>query len=61
MEGTVVVDFANDVNGIASSIGRDMYCGYRLVRLVDSHFRCAYLWLLPPKEGETVAVRVIRL
>ncbi len=67
MEGTVVVDFADDVDGISrgtfigdvlAGICGDMYRGCRLVRLVDGHFRLAYLRLLPPAEGEAVAVRV---
>ena len=58
VKGTVVVDFADEVDDVAFRVGGNANGGYRLVRLVNRHFRPAYLRLLPPKEGEAVAIRV---
>ena len=61
MKWAVVMDFTDDMNGGIASIGRNMDCSYGLVRMFDGYFRRTYLRLLPPKEGQTVAVGVFRL
>ena len=59
--GAVVVDFADDVDGVASrSIGGDGDGGGGLVGMIDKDFGGAYLGLLPPKEGEVVGIGVGR-
>ena len=60
MEGTRIVYLANDMYGLPCGICRDMDGGYRLVSLVDGHFRCVDLRLLPPAERQVIAVRVRR-
>ena len=56
VEGTVVVDFADEMDGVALSVcGNTKGCD-RLVRLVNRYFRSANLRLLPPKEGEGVTI-----
>ena len=60
MEGAGVVNLTDEVQRLSCGICRDMDGGYRLVRLVDGHFRCANLRLLPPEERQVVAVRVRR-
>ena len=61
MKWAVVMDFTDDMNGGIASIGRNMDCSYGLVRMFDGYFRRTNLRLLPPKEGQTVAVGVFRL
>ena len=56
MEGTIVVDLADEVDGVAFRDGGNVDGGYRLVRLVNRHLRCAYLRLLPPKEAEGLTI-----
>ena len=60
MERAVVVDFTDEVEGLACSISRNEDCGDRGVRIVDDYFYCSYLRLLPPVEGEVVAIGVGR-
>ena len=55
VEGTVVVDFADEMDGVALGVCGNTKGCYRLVRLVNRYFRSANLRLLPPKEGEGVA------
>lgn len=56
MEGTVVVDLADEVDGVVLRVGGNANDGYRLARLVYRHLRSANLRLLPPKEAEGVAI-----
>lgn len=56
MEGTVVVDFADEVDSVAIRICGNAKGGDGLVRLVYRHLRSANLRLLPPKEAEGVAI-----
>ena len=58
MEGAVVVNFANKVDGVGRGIGRNVDDGNRLVSMVDNNFRRTYFRLLPPSEREAVAVSV---
>ena len=57
-EGTVVVDFADEVDGIVLRVGGNADGGYCLIGLVNRDFRCTNLRLLPPKEADGVTVRV---
>ena len=57
-EGTVVVDFADEVDGIVLRVGGNADGDYRLVRLVERQLRRTNLRLLPPKEADGVTVRV---
>lgn len=58
VEGTTVVNLADDVNGGVVCIGRNVYRGNGLVWVVDSRFCRAYLSLLPPLKGKRVTIRV---
>jgi len=58
VEGTVVVDFADEVDGVALCVCGNADGCYRLVGLVDCYLCFANLRLLPPKEAEGVAIRV---
>ena len=60
MEGAGVVNLTDEVQRLSCGICRDMDGGYRLVSLVDGHFRCVDLRLLPPAERQVIAVRVRR-
>ena len=58
VERTAVVNFADEVDGVTLRVGGNADGGYRLVSGLDSDAGMAYLRLLPPKEGEGVAVGV---
>ena len=60
VEWTVVVDFADEVKGLASGVGRDADRGDWGGGIVDGELRRSNLLLLPPTEGEGVAIGVGR-
>ena len=61
VEGALVADFADEMELLASGIGRDMDIDDATLHIIDSELRSAYLGLLPPQEQDGVAVRVVGL
>ena len=58
MVWAIVVNLADNVDCVAFGIGGNAQGCYRLVGLLNLHFRLANLWLLPPAELQVVAVGV---
>ena len=50
MVWAIVVNLADNVDCVAFGIGGNAQGCYRLVGLLNLHFRLANLWLLPPAE-----------
>ena len=61
MERTVVMDFADEMDGVVSGICRDADGGDGLVCGFDGDGSLADFGLLPPEEGEGVTIRVNRV
>ena len=55
MEGAIVGDLTNEVEGLASGIGRDTDGSDGFLCSIDGELGRSYLWLLPPKEADSVA------
>ena len=58
MERAVVVNFTDKVQLTFVCISRNLNVGFGLIRLSDDGLGGTDFWLLPPMEGERIAIGV---